>query len=390
MNLKKRKTITKLIRIALSLFVLFIDVVIFLRFQQVWPLWLCIVWWLPTIVTAFLLIRGKYWFSTRRYTMVMALLLCVAFPKMLFVVCSWVGDLLGHVWPAVADIGIHISAVVAAIAFSITTYGFLWGWKRMKVRRLDLSFAQLPEAFDNYRIVQISDLHLGTLGKDTDFIKRVIARVNDLQPDAIAFTGDLINTSPDEATPFIEHLSRLKAKDGVFSIFGNHDYAPYSKRLPPRREDIKRPLKEPELSMGWHLLLNAHHFIHRGEERIAIVGVENIGRPPFPRIGSLEDAIVGLPDDVFSILLSHDPSHWKREVVPTTDIPLMLSGHTHAGQIKIGRWSPAKWMYKEWTGLYHEGNQYLYVSQGTGARVPVRIGTVAEITLFCLHRCQEK
>ena len=147
-----------------------------------------------------------------------------------------------------------------------------------------------------------------------------------------------------------------------------------------------RKVVDVEQRMGWRVLLNEHKVLSRDGEHLAIVGVENIGKPPFPRIGNLSQALKNLPADTFPILLSHDPFHWRHGVSGETDIPLTLSGHTHAGQLRIGNWSPAKPVYPDWWGLYQEGSQSLYVNQGTGTRVLFRLGTYAEITLITLHR----
>lgn len=174
------------------------------------------------------------------------------------------------------------------------------------------------------------------------------------------------------------------ARDGVYAILGNHDY-PYPFRGGSLMEG-SRKVVDVEQRMGWQVLLNEHKLLSRNGAHLAIAGVENIGKPPFPRIGNMNQAMQGIPQDAFTILLSHDPFHWRHGVSGETDIPLTLSGHTHAGQLRIVNWSPAKPVYPDWCGLYHEGHQSLYVHQGTGTRVLFRLGTYAEITLITLHR----
>ena len=211
--------------------------------------------------------------------------------------------------------------------------------------------------------------------------------VNDLHPDLIVFTGDLVNSSADELDNFMEILPQLRAKDGVYSILGNHDYCEYHHYDTPdgARSNLREVIRR-ERGFGWDVLLNEHRFIHRGTDSIAIIGVENEGKPPFPSFADLPKAMKGVSDDVYKILLSHDPSHWRREVLPETDIQLTLSGHTHAMQLMIGNFSPAQWAYREWGGAYQEDKHMLYVSLGIGGTVPFRFGAWPEINVITLKR----
>ena len=206
-----------------------------------------------------------------------------------------------------------------------------------------------------------------------------------------------MNIRADEVRPFMADLSTMKQRDGVLSIMGNHDYCEYgqdhSERYEKRNQNILHYL---EAKMGWRMLDNEHVTIGRlrqtgGEnisESIAVIGVENISKPPFPDYGDLEKAIGDLPAGMFKVLLSHDPSHWRRGVLNKTDIALTLSGHTHAGQLKIGRFSPSKWAYNEWGGKYVEGDSMLYVSTGIGGTVPFRFGAWPEINVITL-KCKK-
>ena len=208
-----------------------------------------------------------------------------------------------------------------------------------------------------------------------------------MRPDLIVFTGDLVNSAPSELDPFGEVLSRLEAPDGVFSVLGNHDYCEYNRY--ETSDGAARNLallKQRERQFGWRLLLNEHRLIRRDRACIALVGVENDSRPPFPSRGDLKRAMDGLPEGMFKVLLSHDPTHWRREVLPTTDIQLTLSGHTHAMQLKIGGFSPSAWSYPEWGGLYREGERILLVSLGVGGTVPFRLGAWPEINAITLER----
>ena len=232
----------------------------------------------------------------------------------------------------------------------------------------------------------MSDLHLGTFGRDTAYIHRLVGEVNALNPDLIVFTGDLVNTSPDELAPFSDILATLHARDGIFAVMGNHDYTTYhpEKDLAARKSRIEK-LRREIAGMHWDLVDNACRFVRRGADSLAIVGVENIARPPFPSYGDLKRAMQMVPNEAPAVLLSHDPTHWRREVLPHyPNIRLTLSGHTHAMQFKAFGHSPSQWIYDEWGGHYREGGQHLIVSTGAGSNIPFRFGAwpeVVEITL---------
>jgi hypothetical protein len=310
-------------------------------------------------------------------------------------VLSLVAKFLG-IWSLTAYTVVNSIGMVASVAVSfMALYGLTIGWKQLETQHVDLYFANLPEAFDGYRIAHLSDLHVGTYGHKTAFIDKVVAQVEAENPDLIAFTGDLVNTEPEEILPFRAALSQLSAPDGIVSVLGNHDYCLYGhpERWSNEREGGLR-VAELERALGWRVLLNESLILEKNGELLAIAGVENTGKPPFPQIGSLQEAIAGITSydtlkydkDMFTILLSHDPSHWRMEILPKTHIPLTLSGHTHAAQVKLGRWSPSSWLYKEWGGLYQSDNQQLYISEGLGGTLPFRFGARPQIVMITLHR----
>ena len=350
--------------------------------------WAHLLLWLPAILAFGTLLSVRYGGLTNIRTEVFIfLLMCIALPQFIFVLFSVLGKLIGLAWYPALTVGNGVGILIGATISLAALYGMTFGWKQLTVKQVDLTFDNLPAQFDGYRIAQLSDLHVGSYGSRTAFLEKVVHTVNAEQPDLIVFTGDLINTSSDEIAPFERVLSALQAKDGVMSVLGNHDYGLYGmKERPadPREGAVK--VVEAERRMGWALLLNEHRILTRDGAQIAVIGVENTGKPPFPEIGDLQGALAGLSDSTFKILLSHDPSHWRMEVLPTTDIPLMLAGHTHAAQVKIGSWSPVQWMYNEWSGLYQEGNQQLYISEGVGGTIPFRLGTKPEIIVFTLHK----
>lgn len=323
------------------------------------------------------------------------MVLCVLVPALVLTAVSGIGWLLAHKWPQAFRRGNYVAYVLSAATFVTMCIGIWWGPKQLTVKEVDLYVDNLPEAFDGYRIVQLSDLHVGTFGSNTDFVERVVERTNDLHPDMIVFTGDLVNLRPDEITPFEPVLSRLTAPDGVYSVFGNHDYCQYG-----FNKDSYKAVKEwsrlwdAETAMGWRVLENDRQAIVRDSSFIVIAGVGNASDPLLYSDARLEKALRRVPDSVFTILLSHNPAHWRMEVLEHSSVDLMLSGHTHAAQFKIGNSSPASITYDEWSGLYEDTihqtpfspHRYLYVSEGLGGTFPFRLGTKPEIILITLHK----
>lgn len=286
-------------------------------------------------------------------------------------------------------------------AFALTAAGLLAAWVllfiygnqigrfRHQIRELEYSHADIPEAFDGYRIVQISDIHLdGWAGHEKQLQKRV-DEVNAIAPDAIFFTGDLVSLSPKELEPFIPILTKLNAKDGVFSVLGNHDYFPYMRYsdAEQRWKDVDELSRMEKEELGWKLLRNENSLISRGADTIAVLGCENqsVGVHDVVHRGDLKKTMDGC-EGKFRILLTHDPSQWRKEVLPLSDIPLTLSGHTHAMQFRIFGFTPSKWLYPECDGLYSEDGRSLYVNIGLGGTMPMRIGARPEITIITLKK----
>lgn len=266
----------------------------------------------------------------------------------------------------------------------LIAYGALIGRNRFEVTEVELAFKDIPEEFDGYRIVQISDIHARSFIGREDRLAEAAAKINALEPDLIVFTGDLITMSPDELNTLENYLAGLKAEDGVISILGNHDYSIYAKTDQATKDRHLKELTARQKDLGWNLLLNEHKIIHRGQDSIAVIGVENTSPSRhFPSKGDLKKASDGT-EGMFRILLTHDPMHWDAEVVGK-DYPLTLSGHTHAMQMSILGWSPSSLMFDQYRGLYTKGDQYLYVNIGLGETIfPARIGARPEITLITL------
>ncbi len=362
------------------------DIYIWLSRLRGRSFWLQAAWFVPSLLTFLLLfLSGTGRLLENGLSLSTALLAAVALPKFIYMVVEGLSRCLTPLWHSARRAG-HITGLVLAVFVAVVmVYGAFFGWRRLEVKNVEISLSGLPEEFDGYRILQLSDLHVGTYGTDTAFVSCLVAAANSQNADAIVFTGDLVNMSPDELTPFEPLLSRLSAKDGVYSVLGNHDYCIYGRRKEDPASAVKR-LVQKERNMGWTVLNNEHRIIRKGEACLAIAGVENTGKPPFPSKGDLTKALNGIPDSVITILLSHDPSHWDMQILPETDIPLTLSGHTHAAQVKIGSFSPSQWLYKEWSGLYETDGQQLFVSEGTGGTIAFRLGTVPQIIVFTLHK----
>ena len=286
-----------------------------------------------------------------------------------------------------------MAAVLLVVIWILTViFGNVYGRFRHEVKQVQLSFESLPAAFDGYRIVHISDLHLdGWKGHEKKLQQR-IDEINALHPDIICFTGDLISLSPDELKPFIPILRQLHSNQGgcVYAVLGNHDYMPYNRSVSQRQRDaaVRELVRLEREELGWAVLLNESAVIRHGGDSIAILGCENqsVGTHPVIQRGDLRKAIQSVPSSMFSILLTHDPSQWRKEVLSETDIPLTLCGHTHAMQLRLFGFTPSKWLYPECDGLYQEGKQYLYVNIGLGGTLPWRIGATPEITLITLKR----
>lgn len=289
----------------------------------------------------------------------------------------------------------YTGMVAAAVPMAALIDGVIRNRYNYRIHRQELFFPHLPEAFDGFRLVQLSDVHAGSF-TNPEAVRKGVRLALAQEPDAVVFTGDMVNNFAEEFDLYREIFAELpQVPHGAYSILGNHDYGDYVQWETPQQKaaNLQR-LKDLQTAAGFHLLLNAHRVIERNGQQLAIVGVENWGLPPFPQLGDLNKATHGLPEATFSILLSHDPSHWRAQVLEhPRHFPLTLSGHTHGMQfgVEIGqvKWSPVKWKYPEWAGLYREKDHFLYVNRGFGyLAFPGRVGILPEITCFTLRRGQ--
>jgi predicted MPP superfamily phosphohydrolase len=287
----------------------------------------------------------------------------------------------------------QMGLALAAIPLSGILYGIWKGKYNYRVVKQTLFFDDLPAAFDGFTILQLSDIHSGSFD-NKEKIAYGVSLANDQNPDLLLFTGDLVNNTADEMDPWIETFSKLKAKYGKFSTLGNHDYGDYITwpSATAKVENMKR-LEEVHKELGFTLMNNTSQRIEKDGESIEIIGIENWGKPPFPQYGDLKKATANIDPDAFKILMSHDPSHFDEQVKSyPKKIHLTLSGHTHGMQFGIEipgliKWSPVKYRYPKWAGLYEEMGRYLYVNRGFGyLAFPGRVGIWPEITLIELKK----
>ncbi len=288
----------------------------------------------------------------------------------------------------------QIALGLASIPFASLLYGMYRGKYNYKVLSYNLEFEDLPDAFDGFKITQISDIHSGSFDNQTK-VQYGVDLVNQQKSDLVLFTGDLVNNRADEIKPWIKIFNKIKAEFGIFSILGNHDYGDYMRwESPAAKRKNMEDLYDAHNEMGWDLLLNESRFIEKDGERLAIIGVENWGSG-FKKAGDLNKALNKVSEKDFKILLTHDPSHWEAQVIPHPfKIHLTLSGHTHGMQFGIEipgiiKWSPAKWRYKQWAGVYGENKQYLNVNRGFGyLAYPGRVGMWPEVSVITLSKAK--
>jgi predicted MPP superfamily phosphohydrolase len=278
-----------------------------------------------------------------------------------------------------------ILTILLIIGFIVGIFFGRWNWK---IHRVELTFSHLPEEAHKIKLVQISDIHVGSFFNNHNKVKKAIRKINSLNADYVFFTGDLVNNSAEELHGWEEIFTEIHAQKGKFSILGNHDYGDYVKwgNENQKNSNLKK-LLDLHRTLGFTPLLNDSIELTNG---FWLLGVENWGKAPFRQSGKLNDTLKNIPDDHFKLLLSHDPSHFDEQVI-NTNIDLTLSGHTHGMQFGIERfglkWSPVSFKYKKWAGLYQEGNQYLYVNRGFGyIGFPGRVGIYPEITEIILKK----
>lgn len=280
--------------------------------------------------------------------------------------------------------------ILSCFLFMAILYGIGFGKNHFKVKKIDIHFEDLPESFNKYKLVQISDIHFGSYGPRANF-KNAVEIINDLDADLVVFTGDMVNFKAEEAEAWISLFKTIKSEDGKFAVLGNHDFGDYIECYDQedRNQNLEKLLNS-QGEMGFRNLMNESTHIFRGKDSLLLVGVMNWAIEPYKKYGDLHEALGTGKNSAFKILLSHDPHHWEMEVKDKYTIDLTLSGHTHGAQFGIDlpfyQWCPIDWMYTYWGGLYEENSKYLYINQGLGViGFHGRIGMRPEITLISLH-----
>lgn len=326
--------------------------------------------------------------------MLMAGTLLTFVPKILSVPVLLVEDitrLFRHFPPRTIWVS-ELAMAIAAFVFISLLYGMTGGRHRYKVHRVTLKFDDLPKEFDGFTITQLSDIHAGSFSSRRG-VEKGVSLVNKQNSDLILFTGDLVNNKASEMDPWIETFAKLKAPYGKYSVLGNHDYGDYTGW---ESEEAKRvnlvKLKQVHQQIGFNLLLDSFVQIKKDNSAIALIGVENWGKGGFHKYGDLTKAAANVPGNEFKILMSHDPSHWEAKTLEHEKrIDLTLAGHTHGAQFGIElfgfQWSPIKYVYPQWAGLYQRNGKYLYVNRGFGfLGFKGRLGIWPEITVITLKK----
>lgn len=318
-------------------------------------------------------------------------------PTLVWLICWILARLCHHNMPLAPFAYTGLTLVLLFMGTML--YGYWFGRFQLRVQPTTYTSPHVPAAFNGYKIVHISDLHLSSFADNPAFLQRVIDTINAQQPDLICFTGDFVGFGVEEAIPFTDMLRQLHAKDGITSVLGNHDFALYHHGLTDEQKEqkVEQLTAYQRDTLGWQLLRNQSYLIQRDSAYLQIIGVDNTscqgqGFQTTSR-GDIMKAIRQLGDEAkgekLQILLTHDPSHWRGEVLPTTDIPLTLSGHTHAGQVRLFGYPLSSLMFTESEGWYQLEDQSLHINTGLGCTLPVRIGVPAEITVITLQNIQQ-
>lgn len=354
-----------------------------------------LLWFLP----ALLLLIATFWLASKpdfvpdNMTWLNAYLLAaglIVLPKVFFSLCALPRAILSFFrkQQTKPEAGLTMGEKTGLLAIPVLWILLLWGSfigpKDLEIKHVELTFDDLPEAFEGYRIVQFTDVHLASI--DADLLKECVDSINAQDADAVVFTGDLQCKQPDELLPHMELLKTISARDGVFSVMGNHDYPEYVDADDEDKQMLELRMHWLQNMMGWKLLLNSHKYVYRGQDSIVIAGMENDGEGRFPALGNIPVALGGVGYDDFIVMLEHDPSSWRRRILPECHAQLTLSGHTHGMQFGIFGWSPLSLFKAHCMGLYEKGHRYLYVSKGVGGVVPFRIGCKPEIVVLTLMR----
>ena len=318
----------------------------------------------------------------------LVLLVLFAVTKAVFMLCSITGLGFCRLFKTKKNFGNLVGLLCVPVIWYILFYGIFIGFNKLEVNRHTYTSPALPEAFDGYKIVLFSDAHVGSYTeRNEEVLKRAIDSINAQQPDLIVFVGDLQNTQPQDIYRHIDVLGSLKAKDGIYSILGNHDYGDYICGNTARKVANCRETISLERQFGWTVLQNEHRDITRDKSSIVIAGMENDGDGiKFPQKGDVPKTLKDVKEGAFILMLEHDPSAWRRKIIPDGRAQLTLSGHTHKMQFSIFGWCPMTLYLKEVNGWYQEGEQSLFVTAGLGGLIPFRFGSTGEIVILTLRK----
>lgn len=347
-----------------------------------------ILWWIPSalmlLFTFWMALLRTFAPTDSRILFVYLLLLSIlVVPKAVYAICSAIGLGYCRMVHSRRNYGNLIGFFLSFFLLYVAIYGFFIGPRRFTVRQEEFVSKELPKSFDGYRIVQFTDAHVGSI--PMSLLKKAVDSINAQKPDMIIFTGDLQNIQPDELDAAMPILSQLKAKDGVLSILGNHDYSFYLNADYATSALNEAKMKQKQHDMGWRLLLNENVNVKRNGEKIFFAGMENESKKPEQTRSDLQKTMAGIPKDAFVVMLQHDPTAWRRTILPKTEAQLTLSGHTHGGQLELFGWTPVALTYDEYGGHYQENKRALLVSTGLGGLVPFRFGVIPEIVVITLR-----
>ncbi|PKQ44341.1 metallophosphoesterase [Confluentibacter flavum] len=402
-----------------TIFLIIFGILDFYAFQAFRTLsknnWLLAIYWIITLLVVGNFVYSYYGFNrsdgfSHANAYAVGFFIAILIPKMVLLLVMFGEDIFrvpqavyryftegnsaqGHYFPPRREFISKIALGLAAIPFASIIYGIYKGRYNFKVLKYTLHFEDLPKAFDGYKITQISDIHSGSFD-NVEKVHYAVNLINEQESDVILFTGDMVNNKAEEMQPYMGIFGNLRAKDGLFSILGNHDYGDYvSWESNEAKHKNLEDLKAIQKQLGFDLLLNESRYLEKDGDRIALVGVENWGVGGFKKAGDLKKASKHIGENDFKILMSHDPSHWENEVIQDAyHYHLTLSGHTHGMQFGIEipgwiKWSPSKWRYKYWAGIYKEMGQYINVNRGFGyLAFPGRVGIWPEITVIELKK----
>ena len=367
--------------------------------------WRRLLWWIPcvamTAYCGYLAMERDFIPSNDRIFILygfLFLLGLIIIPMWTYLVCSLLGK--GCSWLVrkckkrpkrkPRNYGNLLGVLSVPAVWFVLFWGTFVGFNKLEVNHTNYISKDLPEAFNGYRIVLFSDAHVGSYQKYNSWVlQRAVDSINAQKPDMIIFTGDLQNIQPQELYPHIDVLSTLKAKDGVYSVLGNHDYAEYIGCDEAIKAANCKETISLERQMGWHVLLNEHCTIERGKDHIILAGMENDGDgKKFPQKGDIEKTLENVPEHDFILMLEHDPSAWRRKIIKDGRSQLTLSGHTHKMQFTLFGWCPLSLTGKEYNGWYKESNLQLFVTAGLGGLIPFRFGATGEIVVLTLQSQQ--